>query len=192
MLATLTNTPASSSSACTTEACVGGNASFNVTASGTIVTKLAGKLLMVALRMWNNVSPAVTTTTLTLTGLLPPSDNNNTVCQVNLPANPVAVNSNATTLTLNSSPAITTQPANAAVCRRKQCSVLRSQLQVPVLPINGGEHRWLCGPTWDNIAGAISNCLTVNAVTASMNNYGYRCVVSGNIPAVTTNYTSPL
>ena len=186
-----TNTPASiSSQPASTEACVGGNASFSVTASGTGVT-YNWQVSTDGGATWNNVSPAVTTTTLTLTGVTAAMNNNQYRCQVSISCNPVAVNSNAATLTVNSSPAITTQPANAAVCEGSNAQFcvtasgagLTYQWQVSI----GG----CAGPTWDNIAGAISDCLTVNAVTASMNNYGYRCVVSGTCtPAVTTNCAS--
>jgi len=187
--ATLTiNTPASvTSQPADATACAGSNASFSVTASGSGLS-YNWQVSTDGGTTWNDLSPVVVTPTLTLTAVTAGMNNNKYRCVVSISCNPVGVNSNAATLSVNSAPAITTQPAAIAACEG-------TNAQFCVTATGAGvSYQWqvntggCSGAVWTDIAAANSSCLTVNAVTAAMNNYGYRCIVSGTCtPSVTSN-----
>ena len=171
-----------------TTACVGSNASFSVTAGGSGVI-YNWQVSTDGGNTWNNVSPAVTTATLTLTGITAGMNNNQYRCTVSISCNPVGVNSNPATLAVINAPAITTQPANAAVC-------VGSNTQFCVtLTGTGITYQWQvsttgCTGPWSNVVDPTANtsCLAVNAVTLSMGINSYQCVVSGTCtPSVTSN-----
>jgi hypothetical protein len=181
------NSPATiSSQPANAIACEGGTATFSVTASGTGViynwqVSTDGGL------NWNNVSPAVATATLTLSGVTAAMNNNQYRCVVSISCSASGVNSNAAILTVNTLPAITLQPANTAVCTGNNAQFcitaagtgLGYQWQVN----EGG----CAGAVWTNIAAATSSCLTVSPATAAVNNFAFRCIVSGTCaPPVTS------
>ena len=187
--ATLTiNTPASvTSQPANTSACIGGNANFTVTASGSGLSynwqvSTDGGIT------WTDVTPASNTSTLTLTGVTAAMNNNQYRSVVSISCNPTGVNSNGATLTVNSAPSITSQPTAAAICEgaNTQFCVTASG--------TGLTYQWqvntggCSGAVWTDIAAANTSCLPLNAVTAAMNNNAYRCVVSGTCtPSVTTD-----
>ncbi|MGC4101450.1 M36 family metallopeptidase [Ferruginibacter sp.] len=90
------------------------------------------------------------------------------------------------TLTVNPRPAITSQPANLNVC-----SGLPATFTVGASGA-GISYQWQVstngGTTWTNLTngtpytGVTTTTLTVSPTTAAMNNYRYRCVVSGTCP----------
>lgn len=93
------------------------------------------------------------------------------------------------TLTVNTSPAITTQPANAVACAGTNATFTVAATG------SGLTYQWQstaagsgCGGTWTDIPGANANSYTVSGITAGMDNTGYRVIVSGSCtPAVTSN-----
>ena len=186
--ATLTiNTPASvTAQPANTAACAGSNASFTVTASGSGLSynwqvSTDGGIT------WTTLSPAVTTPTLTLTGVTVGMNNNQYHCVVSISCNPVGVNSDPATLTVNNAPSITAQPANTAVCAG-------SNTQFCVTASGTGvTYQWQvstsgCTGPWVNVAGGTAACLDLAVVTAGMNNNTYQCIVSGSCtPAATSN-----
>ena len=98
----------------------------------------------------------------------------------------------AVVATINAAPAITVQPANQSVC----------PTQVAIFTVTatgaGLTYQWQLstngGGTWSNIAdggvysGAITATLTITGVTAGMDTYQYRVIVSGTCaPSVTSS-----
>ena len=84
----------------------------------------------------------------------------------------------------NGKPAITAQPANASVC-----AGANHIFGVTATGVNIS-YQWQLstdgGTSFNNISGANASTYTVNSVTVSMNNYRYRCIVSGCAPSVTS------
>ena len=186
--ATLTiNTPPSFvAQPANTAACAGSNANFSVTANGSGLSynwqvSTDGGLT------WNNLSPAVTTSTLTLTGVTTGMNNNQYHCVVSISCNPTGVNSDAATLTVNSAPAITAQPANSAVCASGNAQFCVTAAGA------GATYQWQvsttgCAGPWVNVVGGTTACLDLTGVTAAMNNNNYQCIVSGTCtPSATSN-----
>ena len=86
---------------------------------------------------------------------------------------------------VNGKPLIGTQPANASVCvganHTFSLTATGSNLSYQwQLSTDGGS-------TYNNISGANASAYTVTGVTAGMNNYRYRCIVSGCPPSVTSD-----
>ena len=85
----------------------------------------------------------------------------------------------------NGKPAISTQPADVTVCTGNNHT-----FSVTATGINLG-YQWQLstdgGTSFNNISGATNASYTITAVTAGMNNYRYRCIVSGCPPSVTSN-----
>ncbi len=186
--ATLTiNTPASvTSQPANTAACAGSNANFTVTASGSGLS-YNWQVSTDGGVTWNNVSPAITTASLTLTGVTAGMNNNRYRCVVSISCNPVGVNSNPATLTVNNAPAVTTQPANTAVCAGSNAQFCVTATGTAVT------YQWQvstsgCSGPWSNVTGATAACLDLPSVTAGMNNNSYQCIVSGTCtPSVTSS-----
>ncbi|GAB2835448.1 reprolysin-like metallopeptidase [Ferruginibacter profundus] len=144
---------------------------------------------------WNNISnggiySGATTVNLTLTGITATQNTYQYRCVVTGQCN--TTNSTAATLTVNTPPAITSQPAASTICATQNTSFtvaatgtgLTYQWQVS----NGG-----CAGVWSNIANAApysginTATLTITGAPASMNGAAYRCVISGTCtPAATS------
>jgi hypothetical protein len=90
------------------------------------------------------------------------------------------------TITNPGAPVINKQPKNDTVCTGSNAtfSVLAAGLDLTYqwqVSTNGGTN-------FNDIASANSNSYTVNSVTLALNNYLYRCVITGSVaPAVTTD-----
>ncbi|MFT3979739.1 MAG: M36 family metallopeptidase [Ferruginibacter sp.] len=97
--------------------------------------------------------------------------------------------SNAVTLTVNSSVAITTQPANQTACAG-------SNATFSVTATSAGSYQWQVstnsGGTWTNITGATASTLTLTAVTAGMNGNQYRVIVSNTCPSTVNSNAATL
>lgn len=89
------------------------------------------------------------------------------------------------TITVNPSTKITSQPTGTTVCAGNNVVFTVGASGVNIT------YQWQIstdgGTTWTNIAGANNNNLTLNNVTAAMNNNQYRCVVSGTCGTVNSN-----
>ncbi|MEP7164478.1 MAG: M36 family metallopeptidase [Ferruginibacter sp.] len=168
-------------------ACSGNNAVFSTTATGYNLT-YNWQVSTNAGVTWTNLSPAVTTATLTLTGVTGAMNNNqyHVVVSGGCPNTPVS--SSAATLTVNTaSPTITSQPANTSACAGTDAS-----FSITVSGTN--TYNWQVstdgGLTWNNVSPAVTTTtLTLTAVTLGMNNYQYRCVVTGGCPSASFNST---
>ena len=181
------NTPASiTSQPANTTVCAGSNATFSVTASGSGLS-YNWQVSTDNGVTWNNVVPAVTTSTLTLTAVTVSMNNNQYRCQVSIICNPVAVNSNAAILTVNTAPAISSQPANTTVCVGANATFCVTATGA------GVTYQWQssaggCTGPWANIPAATAACYTITGVTAGMDGSSYQCIVSGTCtPAATSS-----
>jgi hypothetical protein len=96
---------------------------------------------------------------------------------------PPSVTSNPATLTVNSAPAITVQPAPVVVCETSNATFTVTATG------SGLTYQWQenTGSGFVDISGATSASYTKNAVTGAMNGYLYQVVVSGTCaPSVTS------
>ena len=174
--------------------CSGNNVSFSVTATGGGLTYQWQESTNGG-GSWNNLVngatySGVTTATLTITPATAGMDTYQYRCVVS-GACPSPVNSNAAVLSVGAALNITSQPANSTVCAGTNTSftiatsgaVISYQWQES---INGGG-------SWNNITnggiygGATTVTLTLTGVTAGMNSYQYRCVVTGSCPSINSN-----
>jgi hypothetical protein len=175
--------------------CAGGNTSFAVSITGTVIsyqwqesTNGGGT--------WNNVTnggiySGATTNTLTLTGVTAGMNGNQYRCVVTGSCPPI--NSNAATLTVNTAPNITTQPASGGPI----CSTQNKSFSVAATG-TALTYQWQestnGGGTFTNItnggvySGALTTTLTITGAPVTMNAYQYRVVVSGTCaPAATSS-----
>jgi hypothetical protein len=174
--------------------CAGATASFTVTATGTSPTYQWQESTNGG-ATWNNITngavySGASTNTLTLTGITAGMNTYQYRNVVSGAASCGIINSAAGTLTVNTAPAITTQPVTGTtICAGQNTSysvtangtVLTYQWQVSIDN----------GATWNNItnagvySGVTSNTLNITAATVAMNTYRYRAVISGTCtPAV--------
>ena len=160
--------------------CSGNNATFSVTATGLNVT-YQWQLSTDGGANFNNIGGA-TSSSYTVTGVTLGMNNYRYRCIVS--ACPPSVTSNAGILTVATGPSVTAQPANSAVCENANTSFT-------VGGSGGATFQWQLstdgGANYNNIAGATNATLNITAVTASMNNYRYRCMLTSagcGVPAV--------
>lgn len=168
--------------------CEGSNTSFTVAASGTgiiyqwqVSTDGGGTYTNI-----NNGGfySGATAATLSITGAAFSLNNNRYRCQLSNPGCTTPGISNAAILTVNTLPAIVTQPVNAAICAgsNNSFSVTATGSGITYqwqLSVNG------CAGPWTNVAnagvysGVTTPTLTITGAVTAMNGIGYRCVVSG-------------
>jgi hypothetical protein len=174
--------------------CAGATTSFSVTTTGTSPTYQWQESTNGG-TSWNNITnggvySGATTATLTLTGVTAGMSTYQYRNVVSGATSCGIVNSAAGTLTVNTAPAITTQPvAGTTICAGQNTSYS--------VAANGTAltYQWQVstdnGATWSNISnagvytGATTNTLNITAATVAMNTYRYRAVISGTCtPAV--------
>ena len=90
------------------------------------------------------------------------------------------------TITVNTRPAVTAQPANTSVCSGTSATFTVGAVATGIL------YQWQVstngGTTYTNItagapySGETTNILTINPTTTALNGYMYRCVISGICP----------
>ncbi|MFN8252292.1 MAG: hypothetical protein U0V75_10450 [Ferruginibacter sp.] len=196
VILTVNATPAISSQPVNTAICAGNNASFAVTASGTGIgyqwqesTNGGGT--------WTNITnggiySGATTTTLTLTGAVIGMNTYQYRCVITGTCSPAAT-STAAVLTVGSTLVINNQPGNSIVCAGATANY---SVNVSGTVTYQWQESTNGGGTWTNITngGIYSNAttasLTITGVTAGMNNYLYRCTVSGNCPSINSSSAS--
>jgi hypothetical protein len=94
--------------------------------------------------------------------------------------------SNCVTLTVNTPPAITSQPSNISVCSGSNASFTVAATG------SGLGYQWELstngGSSWAPVGGATSPTITITGTTVGQNGHQYRCVVSGTCnPSQTSN-----
>ncbi|MFN0134819.1 MAG: immunoglobulin domain-containing protein, partial [Phycisphaerae bacterium] len=183
--ATLTvNTTASvSGQPSSASACSGGSAAFTVTASGSPAPTFQWRRGTTNLVNAGNISGA-TTATLTINPVGSGDAASNYNCVVTNACG--AATSNNATLTVNTGPAITGNPANAAACIGASAAFTVSATGSPAPTF-----QWRRGTTnlanGGNISGATSATLTINPVGAGDTASDYNCVVTNACGAATSN-----
>ncbi len=176
--------------------CAGSGTTFTVSATGTSLAYQWQESTNGG-TTWNNITNGgvyggATTTTLTLTGVTGAMDTYQYRAVVSSSTSCAIVNSNAALLTINTAPAVTTQPVASSICAGANTSFAVAASGT------GIGYQWQVstngGTTWTNItnaapySGATTATLTVTAATAAMNSYSYRCVISGTCtPAANSN-----
>jgi hypothetical protein len=134
-----------------TSGCTGGNATFSVTATGSGLT-YNWQVSTDGGVTWNNVSPAATTATLTLTNVTAAMTNNQYRCQVGGSCSAGLINSNAAVLSLSNSITFSTQPVSAGVCAGTDVTFTVAASGT------GLAYNWQVstdgGTTWNNVAPA--------------------------------------
>ncbi len=181
------NTPTCNNAAITTQpansnACVGGDASFTVTATGTSIA-YQWQVSTDGGTNWNNV-PSATSATLSLTGITAGMNNNRYRVIVSNTC-PSTVTSAAAILSVVSPTTITAQPAPLTVCAGDNASFSVTATGTNVtyqwqVSTNGGTN-------WNNIPSATTATLNLGAATAAMNNNRYRVLLSDCNPAGLTS-----
>lgn len=97
--------------------------------------------------------------------------------------------SNCVTLTVNTAPAITSNPSNIAVCSGSAASFTVAATG------SGLTYQWQLstgGGPFNNVAGATNPTYTIASTTLAMNGDQYRCVVSGTCPSPVTSTAATL
>lgn len=174
--------------------CAGANTSFSITSA--TATAFQWQVSTDGGANYNTVNnggvySGATTATLSITGATATLNGYLYRCVASVVCG--STNSNAALLTVNTAPAITSQPSASTICATSNTSFsitatgssLGYQWQVST---NG------CAGPWTNIAnaapysGVTTPTLSITGATAGMNNYGYQCVVTGACtPSVTSS-----
>lgn len=170
--------------------CEGSNVSFTSGGSGTGVI-YQWQVSTDGGTTWTNVTnggvySGATTATLSITSATFSLNNNRYRCQVSNATCTSPASSNAAILTVNTLPAISTQPQSATVCTGSNANFsvtatgtgITYQWQVS----NNG-----CAGPWTNISGATNASYSLAGVTTALNNTAYRCIITGTCtPAATS------
>ncbi|MEZ5018220.1 MAG: T9SS type A sorting domain-containing protein [Flavipsychrobacter sp.] len=181
--------------------CLGSNASFSVSATGTAVT-YQWQVSTNGGGTWSNVSnggvySGATTATLNLAAPAASFNNNQYRCIISGSCTP-SVTSNARLLTVNTPPAITGNPSNNAICDGNNVSFSCSATGT------GITYQWQAntGSGFTNISngssgtggftynGATSSTLSITNANLGLNNAQFRCVVSGASPCTPATTSS--
>ncbi len=185
---TINSSPAITAQPAASTVCSGGNTIFSVTASNATsyqwqVDQGSGFSNL------TNVTPysGVTTSTLTITGATTTLNGYAYRCVATGTCSPPATSSSAS-LTVNASPSVTAQPASSTICAGTNTTY-------SVTASNATSYQWQAdqGSGFANLtnvapySGVTSSLLTITAATSGMNNYVYRCIITGTCaPSVTS------
>jgi extracellular elastinolytic metalloproteinase len=172
-----------------TSACVGNSASFTVNTTGSGLTYQWQVNTGSGFANITNGAPysGATTATLNIAGVTAGMDGYQYRLVINGSCTPGSVNSNAGTLSINTAPAIVANPNDVTACATGTAAFT---VNVSGSALN---YQWQVnqGSGFNNVpnstpySGANAATLTINPLTAAMNNYQYRCVVTS------TGCTSP-
>jgi hypothetical protein len=141
---------------------------------------------------WNNVVPAVITSTLNFASVTAGMNGNKYRALVYIGCAQTTTNVATLTVTgISTPPAITTQPANVTVC-----SGTNATFSVTATG-NGNSYNWQVstdnGASWNNVTPvATGTTLTLNAVTTALNNNRYRVQITNTAGNVTSNGNATL
>lgn len=165
-----------------TTVCVGANANFSVTATGSSLT-YQWQVSTNGGTSFTNITGA-TGTSLTLTSVTAGMTANQYRVNV-FSCTPTPITSSAATLTVNTLAAINTQPADVTLCAGGDATFTSAAVGT------GIAYQWQlsatgCAGTFTNITGANAATLTISNTTAAQNGTAYRVVVTGTCNTVTS------
>lgn len=174
--------------------CIGSNVTLSVDATGSGTLSYQWEASIDGGANWGNISNGgfyanATTSVLSINGIATSLNNNQYRCVVTGVCPPAATSA-AATLTVNTPPAITTQPANQDNCPGTNATFSC------VVTGAGLTYQWqeLISTTWSNLSnggmysGTDANTLVISNVSSVLNGRKYRCVLSGTCtPPDTTN-----
>lgn len=177
--------------------CAGDNTGFSVAATGTALT-YQWQVSTDGGSTWTNLSDGgvysgTTTASLALNNVPNTLSGYRYRCVVSGTCSPSAT-SNSATLTVHTPVTITNQPANRAICATGNTSF--SVTATGTSPTYQWQISTNNGVSWSNLSnggvysGVTTNTLSLNNITADMNGYLYRCVVTGTPPCGSVNSTS--
>ncbi len=163
--------------------CEGSGASFTAAASGAGLT-YQWQLSTNSGGTWTNIGGATNATY--STGAAAFAMNGNQYrCIVSNGVCPTPGTTNAATLTVNTLPAITSNPQSVTLCVGAGNTFSVSATGTAIT------YQWQLstdgGATYNNIGGATTSTYAVSSITIGMNNNRYRCVVSGTCPPAATS-----
>jgi len=161
-------------------ACQGQNISFTINATGTAIVYQWEESTDGG-ATWHNAPGVSTATTYAVTGITPSMNGYKYRCIVTGDCPPAAT-SNVVTLSVNTSPSITTQPQNTHVCLNSDTSLSIS--------VAGGNlsYQWETkspgGTAWINASGptAVSAVYQIDNASMTLNGAWYRCHVQNSCP----------
>jgi gliding motility-associated-like protein len=196
LLITVNQSPVITAQPANAEACVGGNTSIVVAATGTALTY---QWQVYNGSTWANASngavySGVTTATLSITNVT--TAMNGYQYRVIISGGcPAPVTSNTVTLTTGIAPVINTQPANTTTCVGSTATIgltasgsgLTYQWQQKI-----GSGSWTSLVDGGVYSGSLTTALTLTGVTAAMNNYSYQCIVNSSCGGTVTSSVAVL
>jgi hypothetical protein len=159
--------------------CAGGNASFSVTAVGTAATYQWQVSTTGCGGTFTNIAGA-TTSSLVVNAVT--ASQNGYGYRVVVTNSCNSVTSACATLTVNTPIVVAAQPVNASVCLPTTTAGFSVSV-TGTAPVYQWQLSTDGGTTWTNITGATSATLSLTGLTAAMNGYQYRAVISGTCTA---------
>lgn len=160
--------------------CQGFNASFSLIASGTNITYLWEESTDGGVS-WDTASGTSNTNSYQITGITPSMSGYKYRCTISGDCTP-SVTSNVVTLTVYSSPAITSQPVSTHVC-------VNSDTTISVTATGGNlsyqwERKLPSEQLWSNAPGpsAVSANYQINDAAMNLNGAWYRCKITNSCP----------
>ncbi|HOY33037.1 MAG TPA: choice-of-anchor Q domain-containing protein [Bacteroidales bacterium] len=189
-LLTVKALPAITSQPSNQGACQGQNVTFNIVATGTGIT-LQWEESTDGGATWHTAPGVSTTSSYSVNGIIPSMNGYKYRCVISGDCSPAAV-SNVVTLSVNTSPAITTHPQDANVC-------LNSDTSFRVTATGGNltyqwEKKAPADTAWSNAPGPTSVSAIYQIDNASMiaNGTWYRCRVQNTCPPAITSDSAQL
>jgi hypothetical protein len=168
----------------------GQNATFSISATGVPTPTLQWQRSTDNGLSWSNLSGA-TSANLTISAVTSASNGYRYRCIASNGVLPNAT-SNSATLTVQTAPAITTQPANQTIISGQNATFSVSATGNPA-PIYQwqvqakGTTSWINIPNTAPYSGTTSATLTITGVTNALDGYKYRCVATNAAGSVTSN-----
>ena len=177
--------------------CEGGDTSFIVSATGSNLT-YQWQVSTNGGALWQNITgnPTALTNRYELHNVCASCLANTTFrCIVSGACQP-SVTSVTVNITVNLIPRVTAQPADITLCQGGNASFLITATGTAL------SYQWQIsrdgGATWNDSTGAVSNAVTINNITATMNGFRYRCKLSNmcnsavySLPATLSVSTRP-
>jgi gliding motility-associated-like protein len=184
---TITNAPIITVQPVSLNVCDGGSVNFNVTAPGSGLT-YQWRRGATNLVNGGNISGATTSTLTISPATMADADTDyNVVVTGSCPTSATSVN---VSLTIDSAPVITIQPADQTVCEGMPVTFTVAATGT------GLTYQWMLGNTslvnGGSISGATSSSLTINPTTAADAATDYNVIVSGSCPSAVTSVDAEL